>query len=130
LKVAPCPGSLPPALLDDAVTRGQAQSRALPLLLGGEERLEYVPLDRRRHADAGIAHGEPHVFAGHDLGIRKGALGVEHHVGGPEGEPPAGGHRVPRVDRQVDQDLLELPRIDVDRPEIIRRTLDDLDVVA
>ena len=49
---------LPLVLLDDAVDGRQAQAGALARLLGGEERLEDVLLDLRRHAAAGVAHGQ------------------------------------------------------------------------
>ena len=55
---------------------------------------------------------------------------VQFDIGGLEGELAAAGHRVPRVDGQVHEDLLELARVGLHAPE--RRILDgqELDVLA
>ena len=57
-------------------------------------------------------------------------LRIQIGIGGLDGQPPAGGHRVPGVDDQVHDDLLDLAWIHLDRVQIRRRYHDQLDVHA
>ncbi len=73
-------------LLDDSVDGREAEARALPRILGREERLEDVRDGLRIHADTGIAHGQLDlpVDTAHgelDLAARGHCVaGVEHEV--------------------------------------------------
>jgi hypothetical protein len=69
--------------------------------------------------DADVPSGQRAVGAVLDLGVRE--LDRQH---------PAGGHRVAGVHDQVDDDLLELAGVRLDRPEVRRRDAAKLDVLA
>jgi hypothetical protein len=87
---------------------GQAQPGALATRLGREERLEHPADHLRRHAVTGVADvqpGEPAQPAARRAGqVRIIDLGVR----GLDRQPATVRHRVPGVDHQVDQHLLEL----------------------
>ena len=68
--------------------------------------------DRRRDADAGVAHRDHDVVARRHLGVHAGIGLVEIGVLGFDREPAAVRHRVARVDRQVEDRGLELVGID------------------
>ena len=55
---------------------------------------------------------------------------VELRVAGLDRQPSSARHRVPSVDRQVQQDLLDLTRISQDMPEVRSRREGQLDVLA
>ena len=118
------------ALLGDAVHRGQPEPGALAHLLGGEEGLEDVRLDLGGHAVAGIADREHDVGARLDLGMGPGVGLVQGHVAGRERQPAPVRHRVAGVDGQVEQDLLDLPRVGLDAPGGRIERGRDLDVLA
>ena len=105
-------------LLDDAVDRGQAKAGAFADVLGGEERLEDLADDRRRNAGAGVGDFDQHVVR------RRHALGVialafaRGHIGGAHVQPAAVRHGVARIDREIDDHLLELRDVDLDRPQV------------
>ena len=63
------------------------------------------------HAGARVADGQHHVRAGVRLAVVRDVLVVELHVGGLDRQHAAVGHRVARVDREVEQHLLELVRV-------------------
>ena len=56
-------------LLDDAVDGGEAEPGAAADLLGGEERLEDLLHHLGRHAGAGVAHLDQHIFAGRHVAL-------------------------------------------------------------
>ena len=100
-------------MLYDAVDRREAEPCALAGLLGGEERLEDPSLRLRVHPGTGVRHGQ------HDVATRLGN-GVAPHVGFVhldvrrlDNEVSPLRHGVARVDREVHDDLLELPRVDL-----------------
>ena len=72
----------------------------------------------RAHAGAGIADREQHILAGgksvavgRDIGL------VEIGVGGLDRQAAAVGHRVARVDREIEDRVFELVGIDRDLPQ-------------
>ena len=68
-----------------------------------------------RHAAAGVGDGEADIIAAADVAD---LVGGERHVGGGDAHRPGAVHRVARVDREVDDGVLELVRIDEDRPGV------------
>src|SRR5262249_14874032 len=101
-------------LLDDAVDGGETKPGAGAHLLRREERLEDARQILAWNADAGVGHLDLHVFAG-----RHYLVGAPHrifarHVGGADGERAARRHGVPRIDGEIDDDLLELALVDLD----------------
>ena len=117
-------------LLDDAVGRRQSEPGALADLLGREEGLEDALEMRLGDAGAGIDHLDQHVIAGgQDLGAPL-QRGREGDVGGADRQRAARGHGVPRVHREIDDDLLELSLVDLDQPEVAAVDDVELDVDA
>jgi hypothetical protein len=113
----------------DAVHGGQAEPGAAPLRLGREERLEQPVQGGPVHAHAGVGHPEPDVAAGRQ-GRPPGGVGlVDLDVAGVDGQPAAARHRVARVHGQVDQYLLELAPVGLDRPQRRLRADGQLDVL-
>src|SRR5207302_3146928 len=85
-------------LLDDTVYGRKPETGALADFLGREERLEDLVDDIGRDSGAGIRYGDPHVIRRrHPLvGEMTGLLRA--HVGGPNRQLAAVGHRVAGVD--------------------------------
>src|SRR5439155_19756928 len=119
-------------LFDDAVSDGQTEARALPDLLGGEERVEDPPLQPGRNPGSGIGERE----------LRRGGADPTRNANRLAWRIS---HRVARVRQQVDEHLLHLdgisydpgllrPQVEGDRdlaqPELLlherKRPLDDL----
>ena len=117
-------------LLDDAVDRRQPEAGALADFLGREERLEDLVDDVDRNAGAGVADVDPHVvgrrhaLVGQPLGFRR------RYIRGPHREPAAIGHGVAGVDGEIDDHLLELRDVDLDRPQIAAVHQIELDLLA
>ena len=82
------------------------------------------------HPDAGVADAQPDVAA--RVHVRPGARvgGVDVDVLGVERQRAAVGHRVARVDREVEQHLLELAVVGHDRPQVGRQRRLEHDVLA
>ena len=115
-------------LRHDAVRGREAEARALARVLGREERVEAPCHSGRVHPGAGVRHADPGPPR---VSPRRAIVGVGRlEVAEPDGQGPAVGHRVVRVDRDVDDDLLELTRVDAD--EAAQRPKPELepDIVA
>ena len=65
-----------------------------------------------------VHHREHHELAGAEMGMGAAILCVQRHVGGLDREGAAVGHRVPRVDGQVDERLLDLRHVDPDQAQL------------
>jgi hypothetical protein len=104
-------------LLDEAVHHAEAQTAALPHVLRGEEGLEGVGRDLGRHAVAAVANRQPHVLPGLELGLRRGVVLADLDVRGLDHELAAPGHGVAGVDREIQNGVLQLPRVDATQPE-------------
>jgi len=120
----------PVVLLDDAVRGGEAEPRALPETLGGEEGLEHALAGRDIHADSGVDHAEHHEIAGRHA---RAALDVRLLVADIprlDGQTATARHGVTRVHGEVDNDLLQLTCVGVHVPEAIFQFQAHLDVVA
>ena len=83
------------------------------------------------HPDAGVADPQPHVAARLQArrAARRSASSTVMFVG-VDGQRAAVGHRVAGVDREVDQDLLELAGVGHDRPQVARPGWCQRDVLA
>ena len=115
--------------LDDAADGGQAEAGPFARSLGGEQGLEDACPDIGGHADAGVADGQQDIGAGAGV-IGLGIGFVERDIVGHDGEPAAFGHGVAGVDGQVQDHLLHLPRIDLDRFQCRGEDGGQQDVVA
>jgi hypothetical protein len=121
---------VPAGLRDDAVDDGQAQARPLALGLGGEERLERMVGDLRRHPRAVVADLHSRVTARRQVGVRGRVRLVYVDVAGLDDQPAASGHGVAGVDGQVDQDLLDMTLVSQDVSQVGGEAGDQLDVLA
>ena len=117
-------------LLDETVHHGKPETGPSTERLRGEERFECLADHVGRHADAGIADGEQHVLPGSDLGVRGGIAIVEISIRRLDRQPAAVRHRVARVDREVEQHVLELVGIDARLPQAAGEHGLDRDVLA
>ncbi len=94
--------------------RGEPEARALARGLGGEERLEDAGERGRVHARAVVLDGEDDPRArlddlAADLEVADDVLGARA-----DGDVAPVGHGVAGVDREVEEHLLELARVDED----------------
>ena len=120
----------PAGLLDDAVDHRQAEAGALADLLGREERLEDLLDQVRRDAGAGVFHFDDHIFGRREVAVAELPALFRRHVAGADGQLAASRHGVARVDREVDDDLLELADVGAHRPKVAAMIDLELDVAA
>ena len=106
-----------------AVDLAQAQARSTRSL-GGEERIERLASDLRRHAVAGIADRHPHISARRRV-VRPSAF--EREVHRRDRQLAAIGHGVACVQAEIQQRGLDLAGIDHRRPQIGREIGDHPD---
>ena len=114
----------------DAVAHGKAEPGSPGNLLGREERLEQPGLDLGRHADPLIRHLDPNIVAGKELGAAHLLHRGEGDVGGPDRHPATGGHGIPGIHHQVDDQLVDLGPIGTDRCQIVGQLDDQVHLVA
>src|SRR2546428_639605 len=126
----PPAGDPPAVLLDDSVHRRQPESASLPARLGREERLEGALPRLLVHAKSRVADLEQHVRAGGRGRMHRNELGVQRDVACRDAQPAAGRHGISRIDREVDDDLLDLSRVGHDEVELRVERDDELDVLA
>ena len=115
---------LPARLLGEAIDHRQAEAGALADRFRCEERLEHPRDHLRRHAGAGVGHGNRQVLPRRHV-VRARRPLIQPLVGGLDGDATAVRHRVAGVDAQVEQRVLELRGIDQRGPEAGRS--DNLD---
>ena len=82
------------------------------------------------HAGAGVGHGQQHVGPRSRGEVLRGVRLVELGVAGLDGEPAAVGHRVARVDGEVDDHLLDLAGVRLHRAEPGPECRAELDVLT
>src|SRR5882724_10920072 len=102
--------NLPRMLLNNAVGHRQAQARSFTLAFtrrgfGGEEWIVDALDMLLRNARPGVRHDHTYAIA----------VGCRHP------QPSALGHRVPRVQEQVQEDLLQAPGITADQRQMSRQ---------
>ena len=108
----------PAALFDNAVDGGESQAGSLPLLLGRKERLEEVRHHFLGNAGARVADFELHVAPRLDFGVLLGVAGSQIDVGGFDQQRSAVRHGVPRIDGEVHEHLVQLPRVRQNDPKV------------
>ncbi len=115
---------------DNAVDSGQAKSGALSLRLCREERFEGPADGLGRHARPVVGDRDSGVMAGYDGWVQLSGLLVHVDVVASDQNGPGPGYRVTRVHGQVDDHLLEVAAISVDRPQARRKPGAQVDVLA
>nr|GFA06095.1 hypothetical protein [Tanacetum cinerariifolium] len=101
-------GHMAMRLLGEAVNHRQTQPGALANGLGGEERVEGAADDVLRHTAASVADAEHHVIARQQVFVGVGVVPLKAAVEGLDHQHAAIGHRVARVEHQIEQGALEL----------------------
>ena len=105
-------------LLHDAVHGREAEPRPLSRAFGRIERLEKTLLHFFRHAAPSVRHGEHHVTTRSGTQMAFTMRIGELRICGSDRDVASPRHRVTRVDREVDQHLLDLARIGVDEGQL------------
>ena len=108
--------NMPTRLLNDSDHRAEAQPGSFATLFGGEEGLEDLRPDIRAHSTSVVADAQGEILAGRNLVDLGRDGGFKGFVRGFDDNAPALGHRVARIDDEVEQYLLELTRIRLDGP--------------
>src|SRR5262249_12490201 len=121
---------VPVALTDDAVDRRKAEPRAHAYGLGGEEGLEDVRLGLGVHALARVRNDERHVGARPNAAESLAVARRDVDRLDADAEAPAPGHRVARVDSEVQEHLLELTRVRADVARGVGDAHRDSDMLA
>jgi len=99
-------------IFDDPVGRCQPQSRAAALVLGGKERIENSKPGGVVHTNAGIGNGHHGVASWFDL-VRLAGLRVQILPGYHDKNITALRHRLPGVDKDIQQNLFDLSFVDL-----------------
>ena len=116
-------------LLDDPVHHGEAQPGPFALLLGREKGLKEMRLRLLIHPVASIPHRQQNVRARLDAGRSLWRGLSDRHVARFDRQTSALGHRIPRIDGKIHNDLLNLPRIRSDGSRVrvqVRAQFDDV----
>ncbi len=82
------------------------------------------------HSDPSIGDGKQYVGPRNDHRMIAGIGGVEADVAGFNEDAAAAGQRVARVHHQIHNDLFDLSRISLNRPDLSRNQCLHLDVLA
>ena len=99
--------------MGEAEDLAEAEAGALADRLGGEERLERAFPDFLGHAAAGVGDRKLEIFAGLDVAD---GIGGHGHILGGDRQAAVAVHRVAGVDREIEDRIFELVRIDEHRP--------------
>ena len=104
-------------LLDEAIYLAEPEAGPLADLLGGEERFERPLRDIGIHTRAGVADAQPNMIAREQPGQSLRGRRIDRDIAGRDLQLAAGGHRIARVDDEIEQRCLELHRIDAAGPQ-------------
>ena len=107
---------VPARLLDEAEHHRKTEPRALAGRLGREERIEGLLHHLRRHAGAGVGHRDHHILPSRGVVLERIGV-VEMGVHRLDRQLAAAGHRIARVDGEIDERLLQLAGIDIHLPQ-------------
>jgi len=99
----------------EAVDLCQAKTGAFSKRFGREERLEYPRQDIRRDSHPGVGHRKRHEVS---LELIHAVVLLQRDVERRQRNNATARHRIPRINRDVDQRQLELRDVDLDRPHI------------
>jgi len=99
-------------LLDDAVDGGQAESGSLADFLFRIEGFKNMRQGLLIHAATVIADSKHGIIAGQGLGVLLAIVVRDRRLGGFDGDAACTVDRIPRVDAQVGENLVDLSRVD------------------
>ena len=103
-----------PMLCDESMHGSKPESSALAHVLRGEERLEEMFQGLRCHAGAGVRNLQQRKAAGLCFTQLRNRVAVTRYDAGTYRERAPGRHRIARVEAEVDDHLLDHPRIPVE----------------
>jgi hypothetical protein len=89
-----------------------------------------VPLPSPFVVKNGVAHSQQNIATGDNSNVVPRICFVEFGIGSLQHQLAASGHCIPRIDREIHDDLLDLPGIGEHRAEILRRSEDDLNILS
>lgn len=115
---------------DDPEGRRQPEAGSLSLGLAGEKRFENPTDSIRGDSRAGIRRQQPDVPARINTLAQEGSGFGQSDVFGGKGEGAAVGHRIPGVDGEIEQHLVQLRGVGLHGPEIGRDILRNEDVLG
>src|ERR1700733_619999 len=120
------------ALFYDAVYGGEAEAGAFAGFLGGKERFKDTSLGLGVHAAAGIGDGQHDVRTGFEFddGVLNGIISVELDTRSFDSQAAAAGHRVPGVDHQIQNNLLDLTGIGFNVAKLRSGQKGELDILV
>ena len=101
--------------LDDPVDRSQPQTGPFADSLGGKKRLEYVLYRFPVHTLTGIRNGQEDVIPWYRPQVVAAEFLVQGGIPGLQDQPPSVRHGVGSVAPQIQQDLLDLDRVGINR---------------
>ncbi len=87
-------------------------------------------LGLRVHPLPRVAQRKHHVVAGLRSRVASGVVFVQLYIGCLDGERAPCRHRIPGIDRKVQDHLFDLARIDPDQTQLGMKTRDDVDVLT
>jgi len=121
---------VPTRMVDDPMNDRQSQSGSRTHSFGREEGFEEAGLNLLGHPAAGVACRQLDKTSCLQIRVVGEILFPNRERTGFDGQPPAPGHCISGVDREVDQYLFELPLISGDR--VLNRVEDecDFDIVS
>ena len=109
---------VPARLFHEPIDRAEAKAGPPPRLLGGKERLERAGDDIGRHADPFVGHREFDVVTRSCIGRMRQIVLRQCDIAGLDQDPAAVRHGVARIDRKVQNSILDLAGIDPCHPEV------------
>ena len=95
--------NVPARLLDETIDHAETESGAGACRLGGEERLERAPAHLFRHARSRVGDRNQDIVPGANIRIRLRIVGIKTRMRDFDRQSSAVRHRVPGVDRKVEQ---------------------------
>ena len=102
--------------LDDSNHRRKPQARAEANLLGGKKWIEDLVDDVARDSHPGVLDLEENIGPGFGSESHTRVVLVDREVCRGKAQGAASRHRIARIDTEVEQDLMELGGVALDRP--------------
>ena len=117
-------------LPDDAINHGKPETCALADFLGGEKGFEQVVQNFLVHAAAVVADRQHDIFAGNKTRPGGTIRFVEDNAFGLDGDLADAVDGIPGIDAEIDQNLVDLRRVDINPPHISPRQPGQINILA
>src|SRR5271154_2097590 len=103
--------NVPARLLDEAIDHAKTKAGASTRRLRREERFESAPTHLLRHPRACIGYGNEDIATGADFWVHLRVVRIKAGLRQIDRQVSAARHRVSRINREVEQGVLQLWRI-------------------